>query len=106
MSGLLIDQTRTLFGREFFRHFSTAWGEPQTDFQYNLVVREIPDARWGSMIIIDVNGREVYRKRLAPRSGDVEQEVEKALPRVRRNFVYLMRADEAEAPADFKGEGY
>ena len=105
INGLLVDQTRTMFGREFFREFSSAWGEPEVPVQYNIVITEYFDARWGSLIIIELNGREAYRKRLAPRSGDASQEAKAALPSVRRYLMYLMTTKNQSINPDLKGDG-
>jgi len=106
INGLLIDQTRTLMGHEFYRHFCTLWGEPQVDFQYNVTIKEIPDARWGSLITVDVNGTTAYRKSLRPRSGKAEEEAKASISRVKKHLIYMIKTNGKQNSQDLKGNGF
>lgn len=106
VNGLIIDQTRTRIGQDFYREFCTLWGEPKSDFRYNISINEIPDARWGSLIIVTVNGQEAYRNTLRPRSGLVEEEAPKAIERAKSYLAYLIRTNGNHDTADIRGNGY
>lgn len=106
VNGLIIDQTHTRIGQDFSREFCTLWGDPQVDFRYNIGIKEIPDARWGSLIIVTVNGQEAYRNTLRPRSGLTEEEARKATAQVKSYLVYLIRTNGNHDTEDLKGNGY
>lgn len=105
INGLIIDETRTTTGREFYRAFFESWGEPSVDITYNIVIREIPDARWGSALSIEINGTTAWRKILQPRSGKAREEAFASVPQVRRVLEYLRTATE-ENSGDLVGDGY
>mgnify|MGYP001244682091 CR=1 FL=1 len=106
VNGLLIDQTRTRIGQDFYRHFCTLWGNPNIPIRYNIVIKEIPDARWGSFIAVEVNGRPAYRTTLRPRSGGAEEAAKQAIPRVRGYLRYLIDTNGGQDTEDLKGDGY
>ncbi len=105
INGLIIDESRTVTGREFYREFFESWGEPTVDITYDIVIKEIPDARWGSMLSIDINGTTAWRKILQPRSGKAREEARASVPQVRRFLEYLRTSTE-EKSGDLVGDGY
>jgi len=106
ISGLLINNTRTRIGQEFYRQFCAGWGEVHTRFSFNINIREIPDARWGSMLVVEINDRQAFRKILGPRTAEMEQEVEKAILAARSYLVHLIRTNGNLDTDDLKGDGY
>ena len=71
--GLVIDQTLSPNGREFYRSFVAAWTDrPRVD-RYALVVRERPTPRQDSHISIDQGLRRVFQGRLPTRRGDLSE---------------------------------
>jgi curli production assembly/transport component CsgE len=106
LNGLLLNETRTRFGNEFYRHFCDAWGEPRIDFLYTVVVREIPDPRWGSIFSVDINGQEVYRKTIQPRSSQAWKEAGEAVSRARSALLELMHNEKSGGSEDLMGNGY
>lgn len=106
LNGLIIDQTRTRIGQEIYRQFSNHWGSVRVNFPFNISIREIPDARWGSIVAIEVNGRTAYRNILRPRTNQVGEEVNKAISQVRGYLLYLVRTNGRESSRDLKGNGY
>jgi curli production assembly/transport component CsgE len=106
LAGLLVDQTRTRIGQEFYRQFCANWGEPRIDFLYNIAIKEMPDARWGSLITVRVNNRVAYRGSLRPRSSQVGEEVHKAIIQVKKYLLYLVRTNGNHDTPDLRGNGY
>ncbi len=86
IDGLLIDNTQTRIGHEFYRNFSLFWQPPQKDGveDYTIVIAERASAQWGSWIWISVNEKRVYQKVLQPRSAEIEQASAEAAAAVRR----------------------
>lgn len=61
VGGLLINQTRTLAGQEFYRAFTTVWQAYDPDSVYTLVVEEKAGLRNGSQIVVLAYDKPVYR---------------------------------------------
>jgi curli production assembly/transport component CsgE len=68
IQGLVVDTTITRFGHDFYRYF-TARLTDTTDMDFNLVVRERPSARWGSLVWVEYEQRVVYRQFLQPNNS-------------------------------------
>lgn len=106
VNGLVIDQTRTRIGQNFYREFSTLWGEPKIEMAYNITIQETPDARWGNMIAVFVNNHTVYRTTIGTRSSDISKNVTAALNQTRFFMRYLLSIIESNGTVDLKGNGY
>jgi curli production assembly/transport component CsgE len=106
VNGLIIDQTRTRIGQNFYREFSTLWGEPQIEMAYNITIQETPDARWGNMITVLVNNHTVYRTTIGTRSSEINKNVATALNQTRFFMRYLLNNNESNDNVDLKGKGY
>ena len=48
VDGLIIDQTQTRIGQEFYQSFVTFWEAPSGIEDYNIVVTEMANPTWGS----------------------------------------------------------
>ena len=64
-SGLVIDQTITKFGHDFYDYFLAEW-EPPTD-AFTLTINEKPSLIFGTMVSVEVNDTVVYEGLLTPR---------------------------------------
>lgn len=71
LSGLIIDNTITRFGHEFHRYLSFQLQDASA-LEGDLVVRERPSARWGSLVWVEYGQRTVYRRFLQPNVAEIE----------------------------------
>ena len=92
LSGLLLDQTKTRLGREFYETFSSLWEFPPGS-EFNLTVSELTDPRTGIQIYIYVDDVLVYGILLRPRGEELEEKAEEAVEVVLR---YLLLKQEEE----------
>lgn len=75
VSGLLVNETRTFAGQEFFSAFSSAWQVYDPDGRHTLVIRERPSARTGSQISVSTGANLLFQRfigfnaRVAGRAG-------------------------------------
>ena len=60
--GLLVNQTRTFAGQEFFSAFAEQWQGYDPDSRYSIVITERPSARTGSQITVTYIGAVVYQR--------------------------------------------
>ncbi len=65
ISGLVINNTITRTGNEFYRKFSERITD-SGDLEANLVVKERPSARWGILIWVELENTPIYRRFLSP----------------------------------------
>lgn len=104
IDGLVINQTRTRMGSDFYRVFSQQWGQPSGFKGYNIVIKETPSVRQGSMYEITVNNRTVVRGRLLPKASDIDESVSQSIRRVQYHL--LMQLNKNVDNGDLRGDGY
>jgi len=69
LTGLVIDETRTRHGREFYTAFHQSWRTPMKRSIYTIVIREQPALGRGTQVSVCVNDTVLYRARPIP-GGD------------------------------------
>ncbi|MCO6056681.1 curli production assembly/transport protein CsgE [Pseudomonas sp. MOB-449] len=69
--GFIVDYTISHIGRDFYRSFSERLRDT-SKLDFNLVVRERPDARWGSLIWVEYEQRVLYRQFLPPNTAELK----------------------------------
>ncbi len=94
LSGFVLDQTKTRVGREFYEDFAKVWQFPPGMEDKNIIITEMTDPRWGSMIIIYVDEVAVYSTMLKPRLEDIEEKVDDAQDAVLNYFMFLIKQKE------------
>ena len=70
IQGLVVDNTITRFGHDFYRHFTSRLTDT-TSMDFNLVVLERPSARWGSLVWVEYERRVLYRQFLQPNNNQL-----------------------------------
>jgi len=71
LSGLIIDNTITRFGHDFHRYLSYQL-QDTSELESDLVIRERPSARWGSLVWVEYGQHTVYRRFLQPNVAEIE----------------------------------
>lgn len=66
--GFIVDNSISNIGHEFYRYFTERLRDT-SKLDFNLVVRERPSARWGSLVWVEYEGRVLYRSFLAPNTA-------------------------------------
>lgn len=87
ITGLILDETKTKPGHDFYDYFNTYWKEVK-GLNYTITIKELPDTTRGSFIFVNVNDTAVYRQRLNPRPDVIEEAAKRA---VNRANYYLLR---------------
>lgn len=64
---LVIDRTRSRWGRDFVDLFNKSWNPPENINDYTIVIEERPLPRLGTVILIKVNGNYIYKRFIQPR---------------------------------------
>lgn len=73
MMGFIVDQTISHIGHGFYYNFTDRL-RATSRLDFNLVVRERPDARWGSLVTVEYEGEVVYRRFLPPNTTELKEE--------------------------------
>ena len=70
LNGFIVDQTITHIGHQFYRAFCDRLRDT-SQMDFNLVVRERPSARWGSLVWVAYEGGTLYRRFLPPNTAEL-----------------------------------
>lgn len=89
ISGLIMEETMTRIGYDFYEYFFLLWEPPQEVGvkDYNIFIREMASPVWGSWVSVSVNGATVWSKVLKPRSSEVEDSAKEAIV-VTQQYLY------------------
>lgn len=84
LDGLVVDETRSRHGRDFYDLFYNGWDPPDGAINYTVRVQEQPGRGMGTIISVQVNDSVVYRTQLQPRYAVVEQAAQQAVAQTQR----------------------
>jgi len=86
MLGFIVDDCISLVGHNFYSAFSDRL-RATSRLDFNLVVRERPSARWGSLVWVEYEERVVYRRFIAPNASETRDLANEAADLVRAAVV-------------------
>lgn len=75
LGGLVINKTKTKMGSEFFYAFNDNWKHPEEAGNFMLEITEQPSPSMGTIIVVRVDNRVVFKTRLSPRMASLEKAV-------------------------------
>lgn len=84
IGGLVINDTRTTIGSDFYDVFYSRWETPKGAGNVTVRVREQPRPNLGTRIVVEVEGRTIFRANLRPRMEQIERAAQGALARAHR----------------------
>ena len=86
ITGLMVDNTVTFIGREFYAAFALAWLGQGATTDKNLSVHEQPTARSGSRVWVEYNRRTLFQVFLSPTLANIEATARQAAASVAERF--------------------
>ena len=87
ITGLIIEETMTKIGYEFYEYFVLFWDAPPiSNADYMIVITEKANPSWGSWIQVAVNDTTVWEQILQPRTEEIEQVVQQAIDTVKQSL--------------------
>ena len=86
ISGMVIDETRSKIGRDFYDAFYQNWTAPEEVPRFTITVSEQPAPGLGTIILVNANDTETFKYRLQPRYDFIQQAAQYA---VRLTYSYL-----------------
>lgn len=105
IDGLLVDETKTKSGRDFYEYFYQDWKAPETAKNYSIFITERPYRLTTTQIEIKINETMVFQSFLQPRADIVEMLAEQAVARTRlylQNYEAIIKQLEGD---DRSGSG-
>lgn len=78
ITGLIIEQTMTRIGYEFYENFFIRWEAPEGIKDYNIFINERAGL-WGSWVRVDIDSNTAWQKVLRPRSEEIEEAAKEAV---------------------------
>jgi len=74
IDGLILDETRSKIGRDFYELFYNRWSPPAGAKDFLITIRELPGRGIGARVSIEVNENVVLFRFLQPRNELIEEE--------------------------------
>jgi len=105
IGGLIIDNTRTKIGRDFYEFFYGKWVDPKESDNFSIIIRELP-SRGGRVarIAIEVDGNVVAQRVVQPRQEIVEAMAQQSVNIV-QNYLAKKKDLNSELDPDQQGSG-
>ena len=79
IDGLVVDETQSKLGRDFYDAFYGRWRAPDGAFNFTVVVKEQPMPNLGTRIIVQVNEEVAFQAQLQPRFEVIESMAHQAV---------------------------
>ena len=86
MMGFIVDNTISHIGHDFYNAFTDRL-RATSRLDFNLVVRERPDARWGSLVTVEHESDVLYRRFLPPNTTQLNDEAVAAADLVKQQII-------------------
>jgi len=71
--GLIVDETQTKLGHDFYEIFYANWQPPEVSVAYTIVISEKPVPRSGTQVSITINDVNVFDNFLQPKYDAIEE---------------------------------
>lgn len=105
IDGLVVDETVTKAGRDFYQVFYNIWEAPPGAKNFTIEISEKPARGIATVVMIDINGQRVVEAPLQPRYDIVEQLAQQA---AQRCYSYLLNYEDIQkqlSGEDLSGSG-
>ncbi|MGM0457858.1 MAG: CsgE family curli-type amyloid fiber assembly protein [Bacteroidota bacterium] len=73
IDGMVLDETRSKVGRDFYSAFFSAWEKPDDTRNYIIRIVERPGPSMASVVSVDVNYEKIFEMRLHPGDQRIKQ---------------------------------
>jgi curli production assembly/transport component CsgE len=105
IDGLLVDDTKTKTGKDFYDLFYGGWEAPVAAKNYSITISEKPFRLTSTQVVVSINDNPVYQGILQPRQDIVEAMTEEAIATAQNylaNYEEIMKLLNGE---DMAGSG-
>jgi len=105
LKNLVMDNTLSKMGQDFYEHFYEQWDPPQTDRHFTVYIEEKPSPGMGNMVMIKINYDKVFQSRLTPRQDMIKKVAQQAVGRAENYIANYQQIKQQLEGADMKGSG-
>jgi len=106
IQGLIIDETRSKIGRDFYEIFFRKWIAPKGDNgDFIITIKELPSFGRSSRVALEVNSQQLGVRNLIPRLEFVEQQVNASIRQIRRYLTQRSNISKDLENEDTSGSG-
>jgi curli production assembly/transport component CsgE len=85
--GVVVNQTITVAGQEFFQYFVALWRERELSERFAITVIERPSARWGGQVWVEFAQRRVFQAPLSSARAGLRSLSEQAVDLVYQTVI-------------------
>ncbi|MCL1078736.1 curli production assembly protein CsgE [Parashewanella spongiae] len=105
ISGLVIDRTLTRFGKDFNFYYSSYWRDLPYTQGYNVTLTETVFPQAGTLLLLEINGKAIYRTHFGRRMSPVEERAKEAML-LTLDYIAKVRANEMTGDASLQLDGF
>ena len=105
VNGLIVDETITKVGQDFYEVFYSQWAPPESELTYTISIKELPLPGRGSQITVHLNNTEIFTQPIPPRYEVVESLAEYAVNKATQYVRYSEDMSRQLSNEDQKGNG-
>ncbi|MCV2359158.1 curli production assembly/transport protein CsgE [Paucibacter sp. TC2R-5] len=103
--GIVVNQTFTSAGQEFYRRFTDFWREKPDFENYTLVIVERPSQRFGNRISISFNQKTVFTSNIPTKVDAIRSLSSEAVDKTHANIISLSLRMTGDGDPDMGGDG-
>ncbi len=105
IDGLIISETLTKIGVDFYDLFYQRWAAPPSASGYEIRIEELPAPGFGTIIVVKVNETTIFQRVLQPRYDQLEASADLAVALTQRHVNDQQRLTQQLYEEDQQGTG-
>ncbi len=105
IDGLILDETRSKTGRDFYDIFYNKWVAPAEARDFSITIRELPSRGRSARIAVEVNGNILFSRFLQPRQDILELLAEQTVTVIQKHLSDSEKLKNDMEVDDQKGSG-
>jgi curli production assembly/transport component CsgE len=105
LDGLIIDETITKIGHDFYKYFNDYWSAPEGANNYTIYISEKLMPGMGNLVIVKIDEKKVFENRITPRDYVIEQMAKFATNRVQAYLRQYEIIQKQLEQGDMRGTG-
>ena len=105
IDGLILDETRSKIGHDFYEYFYTGWVAPKGARGYIITIREVPGRGRGAQISVEINDQIIAKRFLQPRADLIESNATQVIAIVKEHLSKMADLNNQILSEDVQGSG-
>ena len=105
INGLVVDESITKVGRDFYEVFYSKWEAPASQVSYTIFIKELPQMGQGSLVSVYMDETELFSQPVQPRYDVIEAVAEYAVALVSSYVINYEQMSQQLGNQDQQGSG-